>query len=396
MSKRVYPLIESNGDSVTVTAYTTVEAQEAAATALGTDCTITHVERVQQGGLGGFFATELVRLTARPALTSTKATDDMDAVLASADELVSSLRTRVPQFADRLFEEWERELDAPADLVPQRVTAPPAPSMVEPMRTAAEPTRRTPDLMRDIVEADTSWVSSMFLDEASDDADDDFLLSAVPRLAPAIRPLVPREPKETISEPAPVSAPALRMSPTSAPIVDGWSEAALRALGVPDRIIEDAVALAPETEGQWIVALMSALRDYCGPVPMMSSVMVGPAAANLARQLKLVSVMSDELADSVSSVAFPNATVHDLSKGLHGRHVHLVVGGSWQHLVRVPANVVSAAGARDLLVALRTAAAWGAVLGWYWVGPRYERIDEFAVVELIRTALRSGEPAILS
>jgi hypothetical protein len=73
-----------------------------------------------------------------------------------------------------------------------------------------------------------------------------------------------------------------------------------------------------------------------------------------------------------------------------------VVGGSWQHLVRVPANVVSAAGARDLLVALRTAAAWGAVLGWYWVGPRYERIDEFAVVELIRTALRSGEPAILS
>jgi hypothetical protein len=385
MSKRVYPLVESHGDTVTVTAYTTVEAQEAAAKALGTDCTITQVERVQQGGLGGFFATELVRLTARPAMTSAKVTDDMDAVLASADELVSSLRTRVPQFADRLFEEWERELDAPADLVPPRAAAP------EPMR-AEPPARRTPDLMRDIVEADTSWVSSMFLD----DEDDDYLLSAVPRLAPAIRPMVPMEPTETISEPAPVASPAMRTSPATAPIVDGWSEAALRALGVPDKIIDDAVALSPQTEGQWIVALMSALREYCGPVPMMSSVMVGPAAANLARQLKLVSVMSDELADSVSSVAFPNATVHDLTKGLHGRYVHLVVGGSWQHLVRVPANVVSAAGARDLLVALRTAAAWGAVLGWYWVGPRYERIDEFAVVELIRTALRSGEPAILS
>ena len=70
MSKRVYPQVESHGDSVTVTAYTTVEAQEAAAKALGTDCTITHVERVQQGGLGGFFATELVRLTARPASTA--------------------------------------------------------------------------------------------------------------------------------------------------------------------------------------------------------------------------------------------------------------------------------------------------------------------------------------
>ncbi len=406
MSKRVYPLIESHGDSVTVTAYTTVEAQEAAAKALGTDCTITHVERVQQGGLGGFFATELVRLTARPASVSTRSTEDMDAVLASADELVSSLRTRVPQFADRLFEEWERELEAPVDLVPPRAIAEPLPPMADAIRSIAEPARsiaepvrslgetprRTPDLMRDIVEADTSWVSQLFLD----DEDDDYLLSAVPRLAPAIRPMIPREPAETISEPAPVTSPAPRMSPASAPIVDGWSEAALRALGVPDKIIDDAVALSPQTEGQWIVALMSALRDYCGPVPMMSSVMVGPAAANLARQLKLVSVLSDELADSVSSVAFPNATVHDLTKGLHGRHVHLVVGGSWQHLVRVPANVVSAAGARDLLVALRTAAAWGAVLGWYWVGPRYERIDEFAVVELIRTALRSGEPAILS
>lgn len=411
MSKRVYPLIESHGDSVTVTAYTTVEAQEAAAKALGTDCTITHVERVQQGGLGGFFATELVRLTARPASTAVTSTADMDAVLASADELVSSLRTRVPQFADRLFEEWERELEAPADLVPPRAVAEPTPpvqparepvrpmaeqpqprSIAEPLRSIGETARRAPDLMRDIVEADTSWVSQFFLD----DEDDDYLLSAVPRLAPAIRPMIPNEPAETISEPAPVSSPSMRTSPTSAPIVDGWSEAALRALGVPDKIIDDAVALSPQTEGQWIVALMSALRDYCGPVPMMSSVMVGPAAANLARQLKLVSVMSDELADSVSSVAFPNATVHDLTKGLHGRHVHLVVGGSWQHLVRVPANVVSAAGARDLLVALRTAAAWGAVLGWYWVGPRYERIDEFAVVELIRTALRSGEPAILS
>ncbi len=413
MSKRVYPLIESHGDTVTVTAYTTVEAQEAAAKALGTDCTITQVERVQQGGVGGFFATELVRLTARPAVSSSKTTDDMDAVLASADELVSSLRTRVPQFADRLFEEWEREMDAPADLVPPRATVAdsvrfesvragsdtgrsefgrPTDPTTETPRPVIEPPRRTPDLMRDIVEADTSWVSSMFLD----DDDDDFLLSAVPRLAPAIRPMVPQEPRETIAEPAPVTLPSPRTSPASAPIVDGWSESALRALGVPDSIINDAVALAPETEGQWIVALMSALREYCGPVPMMSSVMVGPAAANLARQLKLVSVMSDELADSVSSVAFPNATVHDLNKGLHGRHVHLVVGGSWQHLVRVPANVVSAAGARDLLVALRTAAAWGAVLGWYWVGPRYERIDEFAVVELIRTALRSGEPAILS
>ena len=468
MSKRTYPQVERQGQAVVVTAHTTVEAQQAATDALGCECTVTAVERVHQGGIGGFFATELVRVTAMPSSqTVTHATmtaahsaapapaatargartaEEMDAVLASADDLVASLRAKVPHFADKLFEEWERGPEAaPTDVVPadpvsvalasalaaHRVndldlTTPP-PVRAAPLPPVEEATaRRRPDLLRDILEMDAGWLTDL-----SDGFDRyGVLAETVAPIAPTVRPFVPSTPQMPSTparreEPASMAAAELFRGRTgsdasdslyansfaaaAAPVVTAptvrapmppldteWSDAALRSLGLPDKIVDAAMALAPQTEGQWIVALMAVLREYCAPLPIVSSVMVGPASANLARQLKLVSVSADELAESVTSVALPNASVQDLGGGLQGRHVHLVVGGSWQHLVRVPANVVSAAGSRDLFMALRTAVAWGAVLGWHWAGHRYERIDEFAVVELIRTALRGGEPVGLS
>jgi hypothetical protein len=149
----------------------------------------------------------------------------------------------------------------------------------------------------------------------------------------------------------------------------------------------------PTTEGQWIVALMSILRDYCGKQSVISTVMVGPTSADLARQLKLVTVVPEELVESVSSVALMDAGAAVLGAGLNGRQVHLVVGGEWQHLVSVPAHIVSASSARDLMVAVRVAAAWNATLGWHRVGGRYERIDEFCIIEMLRTVLRDGERA---
>lgn len=467
MSKRMYPQVERQGDAVVVTAHTTVEAQQAATDALGCECTVTAVERVHQGGIGGFFATELVRVTAVPSShTVTRATmaaahsaapvapapssgartaEEMDAVLASADDLVASLRAKVPHFADKLFEEWERGPEAaPADVVPAGPVAAalasalaahrvddvdlttPVAATALPLPPAEEATaRRRPDLLRDILDMDAGWLTD--LSQGFDRYG--VLAETVAPIAPSVRPFVPSTPQMPATpagreQPASMTAAELFRGRTGSEASDSlyassfasaaapvatlpstrasvaleadWSDAALRSLGLPDKIVDAAMALAPQTEGQWIVALMAVLREYCAPLPIVSSVMVGPASANLARQLKLVSVSADELAESVTSVALPNASVQDLGAGLQGRHVHLVVGGSWQHLVRVPAQVVSAAGSRDLFMALRTAVAWGAVLGWHWAGHRYERIDEFAVVELIRTALRGGEPVSLS
>jgi hypothetical protein len=72
--------------------------------------------------------------------------------------------------------------------------------------------------------------------------------------------------------------------------------------------------------------------------------------------------------------------------------VHLVVGGSWQHLGGLEVHLVSAASESDLLNALRVCVAWHARLGWYWSGDRYDRLDEFAVVSYIRSLLNTVEP----
>jgi hypothetical protein len=373
MSKKTYPTIERQGSGVVVTAHSTVQAQQAAAEALGADCTITHVERVQEGGLGGFFATELVRVTAQPVATSPTAHhrpehDEMDAVLASADDLVSSLRARVPHFADRLLSEWSQESAQP-------VVSASLASLVTPVSTPV--THFEPQPFHQSSYAASRHVPS-------------YVPSSVHTPGPnhVVHPLglapVP---------PAPAPTPAAPVAAVQTGAAGGWSAEALRSLGLPDRIVDAALAMNPITEGQWIVALMSILRDYCGKQSVISTVMVGPTSADLARQLKLVTVVSEELVESVSSVALMDASASVLGAGLNGRQVHLVVGGEWQHLVSVPAHIVSASSARDLMVAVRVAAAWNATLGWHRVGGRYERIDEFCIIEMLRTVLRDGERA---
>jgi hypothetical protein len=374
MSKKTYPMIERQGTAVVVTAHSTVQAQQAAAEALGVDCTITHVERVQEGGLGGFFATELVRVTAQPVAASpagrSQEHDEMDAVLASADDLVSSLRARVPHFADRLLSEWTQEAAEP-------VVSASLASLVTPVSTPM--IHFEPQPLHQSSYAASPSVPSYIPSTPFTQGHTPVQLALHPvGLAP-----VP---------PAPVHTPAAPVAVQIA-AAGGWSAEALRSLGLPDRIVDAALEMNPTTEGQWIVALMSILRDYCGKQTVISTVMVGPTSADLARQIKLVTVVPEELVESVSSVALMDASAAVLAAGLNGRQVHLVVGGEWQHLVSVPAHIVSASSARDLMVAVRVAAAWDATLGWHRVGGRYERIDEFCIIEMLRTVLRDGERA---
>jgi hypothetical protein len=341
MARQQYPIIERHGDVVTVTARSTVEAQQVASDALGTDCTLTSVEKVHEGGIGGFFATELVRVTARPSRGEPRTEarvarrlEEMDAVLTSAEDLMSSLRAKAPEFADRLLEEWARDA--------QVATPEPAAPIAVPV-AAVEP---------------------------------------------------PPPPPPLVVAPAPVSRPAVPAAPVT--VADRrWSHHVLRAMGIPDPVVDVAARSHPATESEWIVALMGALRDLCAPAAAIPTIMVGPACANLARQLRLVSVAPEELLDSVSSVAVPHVSARAVAASLNGRVVHLVVGGAWQHLGALPVRMVSAASPADLLEALRVGVAWGASLGWYWSGDRYERIDEFTVVSHIRTLLCAADPVVV-
>jgi hypothetical protein len=149
------------------------------------------------------------------------------------------------------------------------------------------------------------------------------------------------------------------------------------------------VAQEPKDDVEWTVSLMIAVRGLCGSLPQGSTVLVGPAGGELARQLKLVNLSAEELNDSVSSVASPNATPVSLRTAVGDRRVHLVVGAQWHHLATVRPDIVSAAGENDLFEAIRVAAAWGAKLGWAPVEGRYQRIDPINIAGRIRELLNA-------
>ncbi|MCE9620961.1 MAG: hypothetical protein K8R99_01300 [Actinomycetia bacterium] len=398
MAKNSYPIVERHADGVTVIARSNVEAYEVASEALGQDCSITSVDKVQQGGVGGFFATELVKVTAQPARgpktnrdlpnrdvpnrdlpsrdvpTRTAPNRDSEAAFASAEDLLSSLRTKVPNFADRLLDEWlaetTHEFDRPMMAAPGTVTAAPTASAAPNNYRATTP----PPPAEQRPEPATTQPQ----------------VAAVPAPLESLASVVDTAPTRVPAPTKPKMAVAPRVSTDQR-----WSHRALRAAGVPDQVVELAMASEPVTEGEWIVALMRALRGFCGTTLAAPSVMIGSSCVDLAKQLRLVTVAADELVDSVSTVAAPAVGARALIAGLNERQVHLVVGADWQQLGGVQAHVVSASSQADLLEALRVCVAWGGTLGWYWSGDRYERLDEFTVVSHIRELLNRAQPVLV-
>ncbi len=209
----------------------------------------------------------------------------------------------------------------------------------------------------------------------------------------AADPMIPAPPLAPV---APMAVPVVGgrglpqayLAPSSA---SSWSAPTLRAFGVPDTIVERMLQHRPSDDTEWAVAFMLAVRHLCQPIPDGPTVLAGPAGANLARQLGLVSLTGDELAESTCSVASPNVEPLALRNALGGRRVHLMIGGGWHHLVTVRPDTVSAASDFDLLEALRVAEAWGAVLGWVPHHDRYVRIDPYLLVGRVRAMLPSTD-----
>ena len=170
-----------------------------------------------------------------------------------------------------------------------------------------------------------------------------------------------------------------------------WSHQSLRALGLPDRIVDTALVHQPSTESEWIVALMGAFAEISRRAPLGPTIMMGPACANLARQLKLVSVGTEELAESISSVAVPHVTAKVARFARNDRFVHLMVGGNWHHLSGIEAQVVDSGNQRRPAGSdpgvRRMERRARLVLG----GSAYERLDQFTVVAHIRSILYGAE-----
>jgi hypothetical protein len=163
-------------------------------------------------------------------------------------------------------------------------------------------------------------------------------------------------------------------------------------VGVPDRLVQTAAALDPRDDAEWTAALMLALRPLFAPLPGGRTLIAGPSVDALAETLGVPVLEIDEdhptVIDDVAAEVAALATEDpaEIAAGLHGRQLHLVIGGVWHELARLRPVVVSAAGPRFLLPALSVAHAWGVPLG-YMGGVRTVRLDAVTVAMEIRSTL---------
>lgn len=97
--KNSYPHITRSGSTVTIEARTMAEADAAAEAALGPGFSVVSVRRLRRGGVGGFFALELVELVA-----SAGPREEKPAEMASAEELLQILQRNDGDFATRLLD----------------------------------------------------------------------------------------------------------------------------------------------------------------------------------------------------------------------------------------------------------------------------------------------------
>lgn len=97
--KNSYPHITRSGSTVTIEARTMAEADAAAEAALGPGFSVVSVRRLRRGGVGGFFALELVELVASSGPREEKPAD-----MASAEELLQILQRNDGDFATRLLD----------------------------------------------------------------------------------------------------------------------------------------------------------------------------------------------------------------------------------------------------------------------------------------------------
>ena len=108
--KTTYPHISSDGGTVTIEARTMAEADAAAHEALGPGWSTKSVRRLRKGGVGGFFAIEVVELIAEPAGRSGNGNGVSDE-MASAEDLLRELTHNGGAFATRLIDRLAEPLD---------------------------------------------------------------------------------------------------------------------------------------------------------------------------------------------------------------------------------------------------------------------------------------------
>jgi hypothetical protein len=144
-----------------------------------------------------------------------------------------------------------------------------------------------------------------------------------------------------------------------------WDQDALRALDLPDLVVDALDGVGDDLEA--LRAVASAVVSLCRPLPTGTPMLLGPRAGTLSPELEIPLVLPPGPTPAAGPVAAKVGKKHrqwvDRYRG--DRWLHLVVGGrGWDALRDVDALAVSWTTTEDLPAALRLAADGGLVLGF--------------------------------
>lgn len=335
--------------ALVVAADTTEEALAHVSLCLGDDAEITEARRVHRGGWKGFFAHEVVQLTARPRSGATPAPGSDGGARRSPGN------------------------PAPATLP------------VDADGVAAALSRMT--ALVDQHERTFQDVLAGHLDPDGRDGAEPVTASASPREAspaagPSRRPTGPTAPR-----PVCASGPA-------------WHLDQLRALQLPNAVIDACQGLNHDDDVAWIATIAAAVATWCRPLPVGDPVFVGPRAHRLGKALAVPVAEPGDVVAASGPVAL-KATDTDahrawLERVTADRWRHLVAGGrGWHGLLLDDALAVSWAGDEALPGALAAAGRLGLVLG-YGLGTPTGRSPVRATPVDVALAVRSLLPRTIA
>jgi hypothetical protein len=333
---------------------------------LGPDARILDARRVLRGGVGGFFAREVVQVHAAPAEgAAPRAVSPIDRLLADAETAPEAV-----DFATYLRDQLGRTEPSAAP-----ATSPAA----EVRMDASHPVRpRHTHPGEDDAHANgverPAWADGPGTPPAAVGA-------SSPDVGAGVGPVV------AASEEVPHNRDT---EPTAA--ADGgprWSVTTLVRLGLPPELVRSIRVDERSDDVAWTAGLAAALRPLCRPLPAGRSMLVGPRARGLAkaRNIPVTSIGQPirTRGDSAAAVGAGKAGQTWLAKVSKGRWLHLVVGGQgWRTLLHADPLAVSWAGPEDLPEAIRTAGELGLVLGHGPLDGRVRRARPLDVALAVR------------
>jgi hypothetical protein len=374
-------------DQVTVEAETVEEALVEVSAQLGTDAEIMRAQKVHRGGVGGFFAKEMVQLTARKrrvgGVPLRREQSRRGGIADVLERLAQDADAEDGDFRTVLQRELAAQPDEPEATAEDFIDAvgwadpsdgagaeePARPVPVAPVDDDAPQPVPVGPVLKPAVPVSGPETEKLIAAVAEDAA------AEVSHTAPAI-PIEFTEPElEALPHalPEPVDGPvAEQPEPFDAPEGMGevnWSTTALLRIGMPGPVVAAVSALEDDSDLGWVSAIADAVAPHCGLLATDDVIVVGPHAERLAEPLGLPLVHAGDMAPYDGSFcAMIEDTAQDrawLEFVQGGRGIHLVIGDEpWQDLLVDEPVAVSWVGERAVADALYLAFTLGATLGF--------------------------------